>query len=145
VVSAARDNMRLIAAILGAESEKARTAEARKLLGYGFHHYEGQRLRPANTPLARVRVWKASPAEVDAGLAQDLYTTVPRGQSGGVSVSVDTDPRVVAPIRRGERVGTVRVHIEGKEVGTRPLIALQNAPEGGFLTRWIDAGWLWFQ
>lgn len=145
VVSAQRDNMRLVAVILGAESEKVRTAEARKLLGYGFHHYEGQRLRTASTPLARVRVWKADPGEVDAGLSQDLFATVPRGQGGSISVSVEPDPQVVAPIAKGDRVGTVRVRLEGKEVGARPLVALQAAPEGGFLTRWIDAGWLWLQ
>ena len=145
VVSALRDNMRLIAVILGAQSEKSRTAEARKLLGYGFHHYEGQRLRTAGTVLSRVRVWKGSPSEVDAGLAQDLYTTVPRGQGPAVTVSVEPDPQVVAPVGKGEGVGTVRVRVDGQEVNARPLVALQPVPEGGFLTRWIDAVWLWFQ
>jgi D-alanyl-D-alanine carboxypeptidase (penicillin-binding protein 5/6) len=145
VVSAERDNMRLIAVVLGAESEKSRTAEARKLLGYGFHTYQGQRLHQANTPIARVRVWKGESAEVDVGLASDLFATVPRGQAGTLSVSVEPDATIVAPVSQGDRVGTVRVRHGGKELLQRPLIALQSVPEGGFLTRWIDAARLWFQ
>jgi D-alanyl-D-alanine carboxypeptidase (penicillin-binding protein 5/6) len=145
VVSGERESMRLIAAILGAASEKARTAEARKLLGYGFRFYEGRELHPANVSLSRVPVWKGEAGEVDLGLERGLYVTVPRGQAGNVSVSLQVDPLIVAPVARGERKGTVRVRLGGKDLLERPLVALQPVNEGGFLRRWIDGALLLFQ
>lgn len=145
VFSAERDNMRLIGTLMGAESEKVRTAEARKLLGFGFRFYEGQKLQPGNTPLAKTRVWKGEVTELDVGLASDLFATVPRGQAGKLGVSLEINPGIVAPVRRGDRVGTVRVQFAGKELETRPLVALKDVGAGGFVRRWTDAARLWWQ
>ncbi len=145
VFSAERDNMRLVGVLMGADSEKIRTAEARKLLGFGFRFYEGQKLQPANTALAKTRVWKGEATELDVGLASDLFATVPRGQAGKLAVSLEVNPRIVAPVRKGDRVGTVRVQFAGKELEARPLVALQDVGAGGFVRRWADAARLWWQ
>ena len=144
VVSGERDNMRLVAVLMGAESEKARTAEAKKLLGYGFRFYEGQKLHQANVPMAKTRVWKGASSELDVGVARDLLVTVPRGQAGKVSVTVDVNPTIVAPVSKGDRVGTVKVRLGNKDLEERPLVALQTVDQGGFIRRWMDGARLWF-
>lgn len=145
VVSGERENMRLIGVLMGAESEKVRTAEARKLLGFGFRFFEGQKLHAANVSLARTRVWKGEVKELDVGVASDLQVTVPRGQVGKVSETLEVNSRIVAPVRKGDTVGTVRVLFAGKELTSRPLIALRNVEQGGIVHRWLDAAWLWWR
>ena len=145
VVSGERDSMRLVGVLMGAESEKVRTAEARKLLGFGFRFFEGQKLHAANVSLARTRVWKGEVKELDVGVASDLQVTVPRGQAGKVSETLEVNPRIVAPLRKGDTVGTVRVLFAGKELTSRPLVALRNVEQGGFVRRWVDAAWLWWK
>jgi D-alanyl-D-alanine carboxypeptidase (penicillin-binding protein 5/6) len=144
VVSGERDNMRLVAVLMGAESEKARTAEAKKLLGYGFRFYEGQKLHQANVPMAKTRVWKGESTELDVGVDSDLLVTVPRGQAGKVGVTVDINPTIVAPVNKGERVGTVKVRLGNKDLEERPLVALQTVGQGGFIRRWLDGARLWW-
>ena len=145
VVSGERENMRLVGVLMGAESEKVRTAEARKLLGFGFRFFEGQKLHAANVSLARTRVWKGEVKELDVGVASDLQVTVPRGQAGKVSETLEVNPRIVAPLRKGDTVGTVRVLFAGKELTSRPLVALRNVEQGGIVRRWLDAAWLWWK
>lgn len=145
VVSGERENMRLVGVLMGAESEKVRTAEARKLLGFGFRFFEGQKLHAANVSLARTRVWKGEVKELDVGVASDLQVTVPRGQAGKVSETLEVNPRIVAPLRKGDTVGTVKVLFAGKELASRPLVALRNVEQGGFVRRWVDAAWLWWK
>lgn len=145
VVSGERDSMRLVGVLMGAESEKVRTAEARKLLGFGFRFFEGQKLHAANVSLARTRVWKGEVKELDVGVASDLLVTVPRGQAGKVSETLELNPRIVAPLRKGDTVGTVKVLFAGKELASRPLVALRNVEQGGFVRRWVDAAWLWWK
>ena len=145
VVSGERENMRLVGVLMGAESEKVRTAEARKLLGFGFRFFEGQKLHAANVSLARTRVWKGEVKELDVGVASDLQVTVPRGQAGKVSETLEVNPRIVAPLRKGDTVGTVRVLFAGKELTSRPLVALRNVEQGGIVRRGLDAAWLWWK
>lgn len=145
VVSGERENMRLVGVLMGAESEKVRTAEARKLLGFGFRFFEGQKLHAANVSLARTRVWKGEVKELDVGVASDLQVTVPRGQAGKVSETLEVNPRIVAPLRKGDTVGTVRVLFAGKELTSRPLVALRSVEQGGIVRRWLDAAWLWWK
>jgi D-alanyl-D-alanine carboxypeptidase (penicillin-binding protein 5/6) len=145
VASAMRDDMRLIAVILGAASEKVRTAEARKLLGYGFQFYQGRRMQAAKTPLLRVPVWKGEGDEIEVGVSEDLYATVPRGLAERLSLSVEPESPIIAPLTAGQPVGRVRVLLAGVPLVERPLVALQPMPEGGFFRRWLHALLLWFQ
>jgi D-alanyl-D-alanine carboxypeptidase (penicillin-binding protein 5/6) len=144
VASGEREGMRLIAVILGAASEKVRVAEASKLLGYGFRFYEARKLHAANTALVQAPLWKGAAKTVDLGLERDLYLTVPRAQPGDISVSPEVDPLIVAPVARGERKGTVKVRVNGKDVLERPLVVLQDVRPGNFLRRWLHAILLFF-
>ncbi len=68
VASAVRDNMRLISAVFGTDSEQARAAETQKLLTYGFRFFEtrtfyqkGAECAPADPAAAHVRITSPLP------------------------------------------------------------------------------------
>ena len=52
---------------------------------------------------------------------------------------------LVAPIKKGQQVGKVKVMLDGKVVAERPLVALQAVEEGGFFKRLWDSFWLWWE
>lgn len=144
VASAKRDGMRLVSVLMGAKTDNARASESEKLLNYGFRFYETHKLYDAAQPLKAMRIWKGADDTVDLGLAQPLYITVPRGQYDKLNASVTIDGSIIAPTEKGQRLGTVNIRLGDDVVAQRPLIALENVPQGSLWQRMVDDVRLWF-
>jgi len=115
------------------------------LLNYGFRFYEAHRLHGAGDTLAQTKVWKGTKRDLSLGVAADLTLTVPRGQHPGISTRLEIEPRLVAPVARGQVVGKVVVEQAGKVVREAPLVAVEEIPLGSWFRRLIDTILLWFQ
>jgi len=143
--SAKRNGMRLISAVMGTESEKARADETQKLLNYGFRFFETHQLYKKGDPDLAVDVWKGENESVKLGLADDLYVTIPRGQYKKLSADVKL-PRVLeAPVRQGQKIGVLKLDFNGKPLLQRDLLAKQDVATGGWWTRLTDSIGLWFK
>lgn len=144
VTSALRDDMRLIAVVLGATTSNARTAAAQKLLDYGFEHYETHKLYSAGQEISVARVWGGVPADAPLGLAHDLFVTIPRGLYPSLTASMSVPVELVAPLQTGAAVGEVNVRLDGQPLSNVPLVTLQQVVEGGVWAKLRDEldGWL---
>lgn len=138
VSSAKQDDMRLIAVVLGTDSENARAIESQKLLGYGFRFYETHRLYAPQEPLATVRVWQGAEQHLPLGIARELYVTIPRGQYSQLKAAMKIKPTIMAPVAKGATYGSVTVNLGDKTITEVPLISLQKVEEGGMFTRLKD-------
>ena len=144
VASAVRDDMRLITAVFGTNSEQARAAETQKLLTYGFRFFETRTFYQKGVELATSRVWKGQQDQVSAGLAGDLTMTLPRGQMDKLQAGLTFNAELTAPIQQGDVVGKVEVSLDGQVVQSTDLIALQTVEEGGLFSRLWDSIQLFF-
>jgi D-alanyl-D-alanine carboxypeptidase (penicillin-binding protein 5/6) len=143
--SARHGDQRLIAVVMGAPGEKQRADDNQELLDYGFRFFETKKLYAANQPLATPELWKGAVANVPLGVSDDVLVTFPRGRYGDLKASVDMPARLVAPVAKGQAVGTLKVQLDGKTLLERPLLALAEGPEGGLLKRLSDGAWMWFK
>jgi serine-type D-Ala-D-Ala carboxypeptidase (penicillin-binding protein 5/6) len=143
--SAVRGDQRLIAVVMGAPSEKQRADDNQELLNYGFRFFETHRLFAAAKPLATPVLWKGATPTVALGVGNDVLVTLPRGRYGDLKASVDMPARLVAPLQKGQKVGILKVQLDGKTLVEQPLVALEEAPEGGFFKRLYDGTWMWFK
>jgi D-alanyl-D-alanine carboxypeptidase (penicillin-binding protein 5/6) len=145
VASAKQNDMRLISVVVGTGSEKARANASRKLLNYGFRFYETFLLHKAGEPLKEMRIWKGASETVPLGLEEDLYLTIPRGQRRKIKASMTIDSMLIAPARQGQQYGTVNIMLGEEELASRPLVALQDVPEGGLWRKLVDSIKLMFR
>jgi D-alanyl-D-alanine carboxypeptidase (penicillin-binding protein 5/6) len=143
--SALRGDQRLIAVVMGAPSEKQRADDNQELLNYGFRFFETHKLYAASKPLATPVLWKGATPTVALGVGDDVVVTLPRGRYGDLKASVDMPARLVAPLQKGQKVGTLKVQLDGKMLVEQPLIALDETPEGGFFKRLYDGTVMWFK
>jgi len=136
------DPRRLIAVVLGTDSDKARTQESRQLLEWGFHGFNTIKLYAKGQELATPQVWKGEADIVKAGVARDAYVTVP----AGAKVERVWTPRepLVAPIAAQAPVGSLRVLVDGKPAMQFPVVALEPVPEAGLVGRAWDTVRLWW-
>ena len=135
VTSANRVDMRLISVVLGSDSPAIRTSETEKLLDYGFRFFETQSV---NDISHQVRVYKSEKANIKVGVADSSYLTLPRNQFRYTTQTINLNQDLIAPISQGEQVGELVVSFNDQNIATLPLIALENAPEAGFISKMID-------
>jgi D-alanyl-D-alanine carboxypeptidase (penicillin-binding protein 5/6) len=145
IASSQRDKRRLLSVVLGAGSDSARAMESQKLLNYGFQFFETVRLYAANKAISTLRIYKGSNSELQAGFTRDLYVTVPRGTAARIEAKLVTQQPMLAPISRGEKVGSLRLTVGGELVGDYPLLALHDVAVAGILGRGWDSLLLMFK
>ncbi len=138
VASAKRDGMRLISAVMGTESEKARARETQSLINYGFRFFQTRRLYKGREPLKQVRAWKGETEMIDVGLTDDLFVTVPRGQYKNLEASLQLDGQIIAPVEQGQRLGMLSLSLGGRRLFERPLVSLQTVEEGTLWRQLVD-------
>jgi D-alanyl-D-alanine carboxypeptidase (penicillin-binding protein 5/6) len=150
VTSAQRDfpngKRRLLSVVLGTASREARASESQKLLNWGYTAWDAVRLFEDGKPAARVPVWKGAQREASLGAAGALYVAVPRGEGDKLKTTIERTDPLVAPLTKGQRVGTLKVTTSGGvAVATVPLVVQEAVPEAGLFGRAWDSLRLWIK
>ena len=138
VSSAVDGNMRLISVVMGAKSDSGRARESQKLLTYGFRYFESHKLYADQEPLQTSKVWLGEGESLELGVKNGAYITIPRGQKGNLNVSYSIDDVIKAPVLKGIEYGHVTVSLGEKVLMDKPLIALHDVKEAGFVARVWD-------
>ena len=138
VASAERDGMRLISVVMGTASEEARAIETQKLLTYGFRYYETHKLYDSNQVLTNVPIFSGALNSVDLGIEDEVYITIPRGQSEEMTATVDVDEVIHAPLSDRQIMGEVRVVLENNVLYQGSVVSMQAVEQGGILKRFVD-------
>lgn len=142
--SAERNGMRLIAVVMGTNSENARATETQKLLTYGFRYFETHRLFEAGASIKSLPVWFGEETEFDIGLANDLYITITRGSKEQLEIEILSNEFIEAPLQAGDGQGSLTIRLNEKVLAERPLVALSNVNETGLFSRLWDGIKLFF-
>jgi D-alanyl-D-alanine carboxypeptidase (penicillin-binding protein 5/6) len=145
VATARRGTMRLVATVLGAADEAGRVDGAQRLLDHGFRHFETRLLYAAEAPAAKVRVWMGSESVLPLGVERNLYLTLARGLHEKLRARLTVKELQYAPVRRGQRVGTLALDVDGRPYAEYPLVALAEVGTGNFFQRVFDRIQLWLQ
>ncbi len=138
VSSALRGDMRIVSVVLGTDSKKARANVSQALLNYGFRFYESHTLYDAGEVLSRPRVWRGEIETLAVGLDKELAITIPRGAYDKLEAVMDIDKNIEAPIAKGQQIGLVKVSLEGEELASVPLVALETVNEGNLFQQAKD-------
>jgi D-alanyl-D-alanine carboxypeptidase (penicillin-binding protein 5/6) len=144
VASAVRDDMRLIAVVMGTASTDARAIESQKLLTYGFRFYTTHRLFENNAVLDTSRVWSGRTNSLDIGIQNEVFVTVPRGQEDNLETELDIAETLKAPISVGQVLGNVTIKLGDRIYYDGPVVAMEAVERGSFIKRIMDFLHLFF-
>jgi len=145
IASAKRGPRRLLSVLLGSTSEATRAQESLKLLNWGYQFYDAVKLFGKGEVVRTLDVWKGASRTLKAGATADVYVTVPKGEAGKLKADTVSQQPLLAPVAQGERVGTLRVSLEGKPVAEYPLVALEAVGPAGLIGRAWDTLRLWIK
>jgi D-alanyl-D-alanine carboxypeptidase (penicillin-binding protein 5/6) len=137
-VSAKRGNLRLIAVVMGAPTNKARFAEAARVLGEGFTRFVEVSVIKAGTQVPTdLRIPRAK-APFRGLAANDVQVLVKREEKDAIKTNFDVQPDLRAPLVKGHTVGTLIVRVGDREVARTPVVTAGEVPRSTFwwLTPW---------
>jgi D-alanyl-D-alanine carboxypeptidase (penicillin-binding protein 5/6) len=132
VGSGRRRGVELIAAVVGTETDEERFDDTLGLLEYGFSQYRRRVPIRAGEILASPDV-AYTDDELDLRAAKTVAVGVRRGQR--LEVTVRAPQEVKGPIRRGARLGTAIVRVDGLRAASAPLLAARAVPKASALDR----------
>ncbi len=145
ISSAERNGMRVIAVVMGTSSTKARIDGSQALINYGFTFYETRLIYSAGQEVAKARVWKSANEYTSLGVLEDLYITIPRGSYDSLEMIRKVPAILEAPIAQGQPLAEIIVSLDGENMATESLRALDNNPQGSLWQRARDGISLWFE
>ena len=134
---------RLLSIVLGASSENARATESQKLLNWGYTAFDAIKLFDANQAVVTPNVWKGRGSQVKLGRFAPIVVAVPAGAAGRIQTQVARPEPLVAPLNRGQAVGTLKVTLDHKPLVDVPLLVLDTVEQAGFVGRAWDSVRLW--
>lgn len=138
ISSADRHGMRLISVVMGTPTDEARASSSDALINWGFHFYKTYKIYAANQAITSPRIFLGTEKNVAFGLTKDLYITIPTGEYSMLKANMQLQPKLKAPISKGQAYGTINITLAGKPIASAPLVALQDDPIGGAWTRMTD-------
>ena len=139
VASATEGQMRLISAVMGGRTFKGRETESKKLLTWGFRFFETVSPLKAGKEFASEPAWFGDSDRASLGVDKDVYLTIPRGRMKDLKASyVLNSSELHAPLQKNQVVGSINFQLDGKTIEQRPLVVLQEIPEGNFFGKIID-------
>lgn len=143
VASSHRNGRRVISVVMGTESAQARATESSKLLNWSLQFFDTPKLFDANQSIAQVRVYKGVENTVAVGFRQPLYITLPAGDAKHIQPILETKQPVIAPIKAGTILGTLKLMNGDRVVATKPVVALSDVEQAGWFSRFWDSIVLW--
>jgi D-alanyl-D-alanine carboxypeptidase (penicillin-binding protein 5/6) len=143
ITSAKRDHRRLISVVMGTASANARSIESQRLLNYGFQFFDTAHPYKKHQAIANLQIWKGSQNKLKVGFDRDIYFSLPKGKVDSLKARMEYRQPLVAPIDRGQEIGMVKFVLDGLEIATYPLIALETVTAANFFGRTWDNLKMW--
>nr|WP_246600622.1 D-alanyl-D-alanine carboxypeptidase family protein [Candidimonas humi] len=138
VATALRNGRRVVSVLVGADTDSARSSGSLKLLNWTYQNFDTVKLFDAQHPAVQAKVWEGTVDTVGLGQAQPLWITVPRGQGPQIKPVAQYTQPLIAPLKIGQKVGTVSLSLDGRVLRQAPLTVLADVPQAGFVSRMYD-------
>ena len=126
-----RNDMQLIAVVLGAPTSAERFASAKSLLDYGFANYAVNTQITAGDEVQKIAVEKGVDKEVDVVAGDSCSTLVKKGQEDNITKEIKIDETITAPIEAGQKIGTMTISRDGEVIADIDLNASSAVEKKG--------------
>lgn len=133
--SAKRGDRRLIEVMTGMNSNKERSDEAEKLMSWGFREFNNYEVLTSGEKIAEVPVWFGKKDKVDLIIGETVFRTLKKNKASKIKMTAEYDKPLKAPIKKGDKVGVVKIEIPNQPTFEVPLVSAEDIAEKGLLGR----------
>ena len=133
IASGLRDNRRVVMVLNGLSDEKARAQEGARLMEWALRSFENVKLFAAGDTVDQAKVVMGQAAEVPMVTEDDVIMTLPKAVKNDLKVTVSYMEPLVAPVKKGDQIGTLKIDIPRVGVVEKKLLAGADVPKLGLI------------
>lgn len=130
--SAKREDMSLVAVVLGCNSGKERFSDAAALLDYGFANFSVTQLKAPEDLPKTIKVENGMQGNIGIGCDVNASIVLDKNSSSKIVSKIDLPESIEAPVVSGQKLGTVTYSLDGNAVKSFEITALQDAEKISF-------------
>ena len=127
-----KKDRRLIAVASGFETKQSRSSESLKLLNWGFRNSNSYEISKKEETIFELDAWLGKKAKVLATTKKDLYVTVNKKDFRHLSVLIEYEGPIAAPIEKGAKVAEIKVYNKDEIIKKMPLYAAEDLKKVNF-------------
>lgn len=142
--TARRDNMDLIAVVLGAPDPNVRFHEAMKMMDYGFASHAVILGDEKGKSVGSVKVIKGEKEEIPIVIKNQISCLVPKNNISKLESKVEILSSITAPAQAGTKAGEIIYYFEGNEVGRSDLVSVDEVKKASLNDIVIRLFYSWF-
>ena len=136
--TATKDNLHMIAVVMGADTSKTRFADASSLLNYGFANCQIY-TDTHEHKLSAVTVNRGTQTSVMPDYKSPfVYVDTKGSPLQKITKDIELPKSIEAPVKKGQTIGYVRYYLEDKQIGEVPIISQQTVDKATFSDFWIQ-------
>lgn len=137
VGSAKNGGRRVIFAITGLDSERARAEESEAIVNWAFRQFAEQTIVTKDKAVADADIWLGAEDKVGLVSTKDITLLLPVNPLGGVKAEVVYTGPIEAPVEQGQKLAELIISPEGLPETRVPLVAEKSVAGGGFMDRML--------
>ena len=130
-----KNGRRLIAVGSGFKSKRSRSKESIRLLTYGLTNFDLVKISKAKEPFHKIDVWLGKEDFVETYTNEDIYKTIKKAKKKLLKVSVNYNGPAEAPIKKDEKLATLKVVYDEELVGEYDLLSSKEIKKVNIFTR----------
>ncbi|CDQ39746.1 D-alanyl-D-alanine carboxypeptidase family protein [Virgibacillus salexigens] len=133
--TAEKEDMRVIAVVMGAGSTKDRNADVTQMLDYAFNHFQTNKLFEKGDKITELNMLKAENNHLDVVASESISTLHKKGESmDKVTTEIKLHEDYTLPISKGDSIGELLVKNEGKIISRSDLTVEEDVEKASYLT-----------
>ena len=135
-VTAIRNNMRILAIVLGEKEGKVRNQETANLLDYGFNTYEAVTIKGKGEKVGEITFDKANPSKIDILVDEDITIIRNKGEDKKEYISEVKLDNLSLPIKKNDIIGKLLIKDNNEIVKEIVLKSNQDMEKRSFFDLW---------
>ena len=138
VGSSKRGNQRVVMVLNGMKSKNERTQESRRLMDFIFREFRHYEFFDKDEVVDEANIWLGNKPTIKLLAGEAVHKVMSRKERRSLTVSLNWSDPVPAPLKKGQKIGTITLNYDGKREDY-PLIAAEDVAELGFFDRITEA------
>lgn len=144
--TAERNGVKLVAVVLAAPDTKTRFREAASLLDYGFAKCTVYQDDGSDFSTEEVKVAQGQQKTVPVRLKEPFCHVFTGGEDlSAVERSAEFSKEIKAPLKAGDAVGEYSYYLNGKKLGSVPIVCTEDVEKSTFFSSFLRCGELFFR
>ena len=134
-----KKDRRLIAVVSGFATKNSRSSESLKLLNWGYRNTNTLEISKKEDSFFELEMWLGKKDKLKVTTKEDFYLTINKKDIRNLSVNLQYNGPVVAPISEGTKIADLIISNNGNLIKKLPLFAAEDVKKVNFFKSLITS------